>query len=97
MKNKNEIKIAKAFEKLVFNRFNKKSLEADISKIVGCKIKLENIGHKEDELTDHNFLCSIDNEDKDLSGYLDVYYLKHRRAGHGGETFIVTEVAYQFE
>jgi hypothetical protein len=93
----NEKRIAKAFEGLVFDRFNKKGLEEKISEIVGRKVKLANIGHKEDALTDHNFMCGFDNEPKKLFGYLDVYYLKHRKAGHDGATFLVTGVAYEFE
>ena len=94
---KNEIRIAKAFEKLVFERFDKKGLEARISEIVGRKINLVNIGHSEDALTDHNFMCGFDNEAKKLFGYLDVYYLKHRKPGHDGATLLVTGVAYEFE
>ena len=94
---KNDKRIKKAFEQLVFSRFDKKGLEAKISEIVGHKIKVSNIGHSEDELTDHNFMCGFDDESKSLFGYLDIYYLKHRKTGHDGATFLVTGVAYEFE
>jgi len=93
----NEKRIAKEFEKLVFERFDKKGLEAKIGQIVKKHVKLANIGHSEDALTDHNFMCGFDYPAMKLFGYLDVYYLKHRKTGHDGATFLVTGVSYEFE
>ena len=93
----NKSKIIKALESLVGSRFNKKSLEAKLTEIFGASTKVANISKKDDELTDFNFMGEMKNDPIGLFGYFDIYFLKHRKVGHDGAEFLVTEVAYQFE
>ena len=84
-------------ESLVGSRFNKESLEKELTEIFGIEIVLEDISHDEDELGDYNFLGSFDIPERELYGYFDIYFLKMRRPGFDGADIYVTEVAIEFE
>jgi len=90
-------KIIKDLEALVGLRLNKKKLESRLTEIFGTKTKVSNISKKDDELTDYNYMGEMKNEPIGLFGYFDIYFLKHRTVGFDGATFMVTEVAYEFE
>ena len=94
---KKEYDIRAGLESLVGSRFNKESLEKELTEIFGIEIVLEDISHDEDELGDYNFLGSFDIPERELYGYFDVYFLKMRRPGFDGADIYVTEVAIEFE
>lgn len=92
-----EIEIEVALEDLVGRRFNKETLEAKLSEIFGHPATVEDISKDDDELADFNLLSNLDNKEKDLYGYIDIYYLPMRREGFDGATWYITEVSYEFE
>jgi hypothetical protein len=92
-----EIEIEVALEDLVGQRFNEATLEVKLAEIFGQPIKVENISKDDDELVDFNLLTNFDNEETDMFGYVDIYYLPMRREGFDGATFYITEIAVQFE
>jgi len=94
---KNEYDIHVGLESLVGNRFNKESLEKELSEIFGTTIVVEDISRDDDELGDFNFIGSFDIPEKDLYGFFDVYFLKMRRPGFDDADIYVTEVAIEFE
>lgn len=89
--------ISAKLEKLVHKRFNKETLEEELSKIFGGeKIHIE-LGQEDvDYLTDWNFMFT--SEQEDIGGDFDIYVLYHKekRVGHDGATFMVTEVDCDF-
>lgn len=89
--------ISAKLEKLVFKRFNEKTLEEELSKIFGGeKIHIE-LGQEDvDYLTDWNFMFT--SEQEDIGGDFDIYVLYHKekRVGHDGATFMVTGVNCDF-
>jgi hypothetical protein len=92
-----EKKIVKGLEALVGRRFNKASLEVELSKIFGHPATVEDISKEDDELADYNFLTNFDGDKTAIYGYADIYFLPMRREGFDGATFYVTEVSYEFE
>jgi hypothetical protein len=92
-----EYDIHMALESLVFNRFNKESLEKELTEIFGVPIVVEDISREDDELADYNLLGSFDIPERELYGYFDIYFLKMRRPGFDGADIYVTEVAIEFE
>lgn len=86
--------IANALENLVGKRFNKQSLEKDLSQIFAEDIKIELGCQDVDYLADWDFMfCS---ENADYGGDFDIYVLYHRNKDTFGNTFYVTEVSYDF-
>ena len=92
-----EYDIRMALESLVGNRFNKESLEKELSEIFGIEIVLDDISREDDELADYNFLGGFDIPEKELYGFFDIYFLKMRRPGFDNADIYVTEVAIEFE
>jgi len=85
-------------EGLVGQRFNEQTLNERLSKLFECEVKVEDIFDKEDELADYNFVFAFGkDEDSELYGYGDIYFLKMRNEGFDGATFYVTEVNVEFE
>ena len=82
-------------ERLVSSRFNEQSLNKYLSKFFGVEVKVEDISKDDDELADYNYIFNIDT--KHLFIDIDIYFLKHRRAGFNDTTFYITEVGYNFE
>jgi len=90
--------IATYLEELVGQRFNEQTLNKRLSDIFLWDVKVEDISDKEDELVDYNFVFSFGkDEDSELYGYGDIYFLKMRREGFDESTFYVTEVNVDFE
>lgn len=94
---KREYDIRVGLESLVGSRFNKESLEKELSEIFGTTIVVEDISKDDDELGDFNFIGSFDIPEKDLFGYFDIYFLKMRKPGFDGSDLYVTEIAIEFE
>lgn len=94
---KNEHEIRVRLESLVGNRFNKESLEKELSEIFGIEIVLEDISREDDELADYNLLGGFDIPERELYGFFDIYFLKMRRPGFDNADIYVTEVAIEFE
>lgn len=92
-----EIEIEVALEELVGQRFNKETLEAKLSTLFKQPITVEDISKDDDELVDFNLLTNFDNEETDMFGYVDIYFLPMRREGFDGATFYITEIIVQFE
>lgn len=92
-----QIDIELALEDLVGQRFNKETLEAKLSEIFKKPITVEDTSKEDDELSDFNLLAGFDNEETEIFGYVDIYYLPMRREGFDGATWYVTEVAIEFE
>ena len=76
-----QIEITLALEDLVGQRFNKATLEAKLAVIFKQPITVEDISKDDDELVDFNLLTNFDNEETNMFGYVDIYYLPMRRAG----------------
>jgi hypothetical protein len=92
-----EIEIEVALEELVGQRFNKETLEAKLSTLFKQPITVEDISKDDDELSDYNLLVNFDNEETDLFGYVDIYFLPMRKEGFDGAVWYITEIAVQFE
>ena len=92
-----EIEIEVALEELVGQRFNKETLEAKLSTLFKQPITVEDISREDDELSDYNLLAHFDNEETDLFGYVDIYFLPMRKEGFDGAVWYITEIAVQFE
>lgn len=92
-----EYDIRMALESLVGSRFNKESLEKELSEIFGIEIILEDISKEDDELADYNLLGGFDIPERELYGFFDIYFLKMRRPGFDNADIYVTEVAIEFE
>lgn len=90
-------KINLKLEALVGRRFNKTTLNAELTNIFGCKVNVSDTSTPDDELGDFNFLCGFDNKKLGIFGYVDIYFLKMRRKGHDGSNVYVTEVSIEFE
>lgn len=83
-------------ESLLHKRFNKETLEKELSKIFyGEEIHIELIEDDNGSI-DWNYIFT--SEQDDIAGDFDVYVLFHKneREGFDGATFMVTEVAYDF-
>jgi hypothetical protein len=90
--------IATYLEELVGKRFNEETLNKRLSDIFKWDVKVEDISNKEDELADYNFVFGFGkDEDSELYGYGDIYFLKMRMEGYDGSTFYVTEVNVDFQ
>ena len=93
--------IATLLEELVGQRFNEETLNHRLTDILQWEIKVEDISDKEDELVDYNFVFGFgdvnSDDDSELYGYGDIYFLKMRNEGFDGATFYVTEVNVDFE
>jgi hypothetical protein len=93
--------IATLLEELVGQRFNEETLNHRLTDILQWEIKVEDISDKEDELADYNFVFGFgdvnSDDDSELYGYGDIYFLKMRNEGFNGATFYVTEVNVDFE
>ena len=92
-----QIDIELALEHLVGKRFNKETLEAKLAEIFKQPITVEDISKDDDELADFNLLTNFDNEETNMFGYVDIYYLPMRRAGFDEAVWYITEIAVQFE
>ena len=87
--------IINKLEKLVYKRFNKKSLEEELSKIFdGEKIHIE-LGYEDvDDLTDWDYMFTSGQDV--IGGDFDIYVLMHKNKDSNGNTMYVTEVGYEF-
>ena len=93
-----EKQVGQVLETLVGQRFNEETLNKRLSDLFQWDVKVEDISDKEDELADYNFVFAFGkDEDSELYGYGDIYFLKMRREGFDGATFYVTEVNVDFE
>ena len=93
-----EKQVGQVLETLVGQRFNEETLNKRLSDLFQWDVKVEDISNKEDELADYNFVFAFGkDEDSELYGYGDIYFLKMRREGFDGATFYVTEVNVDFE
>jgi hypothetical protein len=92
-----EIEIEVALEELVGQRFNKETLEAKLSTLFKQPITVEDTSREDDELSDYNLLAHFDNEETDLFGYVDIYFLPMRKEGFDEAIWYITEVAVVFE
>lgn len=89
-----QLGIISKLEALVHKRFNEETLNAELSKIFGSDINVELICEDVDYLTDWNF--GFTNEADIIGGDFDIYFLKHRQDCDNKESFMVTEVGYEF-
>ena len=92
-----EKQIAKGLEALVGQRFNKASLEAELTRLFRQPTTVDDISKDDDELCDYNFLTGFDNEEKEIYGYADIYFLPMRKEGFDGACYYITEVSWEFE
>jgi hypothetical protein len=83
-----------ALEHLVQRRFNKESLEKELSRIFGQPITLELGCEDVDYLSDWNYMFNVENDE--IGGDFDIYVLMHRNKDIWGNTMYVTEVGYDF-
>lgn len=83
-----------ALEHLVQHRFNKESLEKELSRIFGQPVTLELGCEDVDYLSDWNYMFNV--EDDEIGGDFDIYVLMHRNKDIWGNTMYVTEVGYDF-
>lgn len=87
-------KIIIKLESLVGRRFNKKTLEQELSKIFKEEIHIQ-LGYEDvDNFPDYNYMFYSEN--KDYGGDFDVYVLKHKHKDFLGNNLYVTEVGYDF-
>ena len=89
--------VVNRLEQLVGKRFNKETLETELSVIFGHPATVDDISKDDDELADFNLLTNFNNRELDIFGYADIYYLPMRREGFDGATWYITEVSYEFE
>lgn len=82
-------------ESLVHRRFNEDTLNAELSKIFGEKVKVEEICQDCDYLMDYNL--GWNSEKEDIAGFYDIYVLKAKEGYTGDNTMYVTEVGYEFD
>lgn len=92
-----EIEIEIALEDLVGKRFNKETLEAKLAEIFKQPITVEDISREDDDLCDYNLLTEFGNEDSEVYGYVDIYYLPMRKDGFDGAIWYITEINVDFE
>jgi hypothetical protein len=92
-----QVEIGLALEDLVGERFNKETLEAKLSTIFKQPITVEDISREDDELSDFNLLTEFNNEETDMFGYVDIYYLPMRKEGFDKAIWYITEIAVEFE
>jgi hypothetical protein len=93
-------KLVNDLESLVGMRCTLDSLNRKLSEFTGETISVVDItsSKDEDDLSDWNLLFEINSEENDeLYGYFDIYYLKLRKPGYFGETMYITEISYEFE
>lgn len=87
-------KIIIKLESLVGRRFNKKTLEQELSKIFKEEIHIQ-LGYEDvDNFPDYNYMFYSENEE--YGGDFDVYVLKQRHKDDSGNNLYVTEVGYDF-
>lgn len=83
---------------LVYKRFNKKSLEEELSKIFGGEEIHIELGYEDvDDLTDWDYMFTSGQDV--IGGDFDIYVLYHknnRPHNSDGSTFMVTEIACDF-
>lgn len=82
-------------ESLVHRRFNEETLNAELSRIFGEKVKVEEICQDCDYLMDYNL--GWNSEKEDIAGFYDIYVLKCKPNYSGKNTMYVTEVGYEFD
>jgi hypothetical protein len=85
-------------ESLVHKRCDIDALNRKLSEFAGEPISVSDITNEkdDDDLSDWNLIFEID-EDEELYGYFDIFYLKLRKPGYCDETMYITEISYQFE
>lgn len=89
-----QLDIISKLKNLIHKRFNETTLNLELTKIFGEEIKVE-IGCEDvDYLADWNYMfeCTKDI----IGGDFDIYFLKHRENSTNRETFMVTEIGYEF-
>lgn len=95
MKTERQKKLIQDLESLVHRRFNEKTLNAELSKIFGEEVKVEEICQDCDYLMDYNL--GWNSEKKGIAGFYDIYVLKAREGYTGDNTMYVTEIGYEFD
>lgn len=89
-----QLDIISKLKNLVHKRFNETTLNLELTKIFGEEIKVE-IGCEDvDYLADWDYMF-ISNKDI-IGGDFDIYFLKHRENSTYRETFMVTDIGYEF-
>lgn len=95
MKNERQRKLIRDLESLVHRRFNEETLNAELSKIFGEKVKVEEGCQDCDYLMDYDLMWNSEKED--IAGFYDIYVLKAKEGYTGDNTMYVTEVGYEFD
>lgn len=89
-----QYEVIQKLENLVHQRFNKKTLEEELSKIFNENIEIE-LGYEDiEDLPDWNFMFASTN--KYIGGDFDVYVLMQKNKDNFNNTMYVTEVGYDF-
>lgn len=89
-----QVAVVLALENLVHKRFNKDSLEKELSKIFKEPITIELGCEDVDYLSDWNYMFSSENDE--IGGDFDIYVLKHKNTDIWGNTMFVTEINAEF-
>lgn len=88
-------KLIRDLESLVHRRFNEETLNAELSKIFGEKVKVEEGCQDCYYLMDYNLMWNSEKEG--IAGFYDIYVLKAKEGYTGDNTMYVTEVGYEFD
>lgn len=89
-----QYEVIQRLENLVHQRFNKKTLEEELSNIFNENIEIE-LGYEDiEDLPDWNFMFASTN--KYIGGDFDVYVLMQKNKDNFNNTMYVTEVGYDF-
>ena len=89
-----QIEVLRLLETLVHQRFNKVSLEKQLSEWFKQPITIE-LGCEDcDYLSDWNYMFAIENDE--IGGDFDIYVLMHKNKDGFGNEFYVTEVNGEF-
>jgi len=88
-------KLIHDLESLVHRRFNEETLNAELSKIFGEKVKVEEGCQDCDYLMDYDLMWNSEKEG--IAGFYDIYVLKCKPNYSGENTMYVTEVGYEFD
>lgn len=90
-----QIEVLRLLETLVHQRFNKVTLEKQLSEWFNEPITIE-LGCEDcDYLADWNYMFAI-SENEEICGDFDIYVLMHKNIDGFGNEFYVTEVGGEF-
>ena len=89
-----QIEVLRLLETLVHQRFNKVSLEKQLSEWFNESITIE-LGCEDcDYLADYDYMFTIESDE--IGGDFDIYVLMHKNVDCFGNTFYVTEIDAEF-